>query len=62
MRIETYLLAEHGWVPNNVKLPVILYRQAMTPASCEEAAAAFEARFQQHGCCLLYTSPSPRDS
>lgn len=49
MRIETYLLAEHGWVPNNAKLPVILYRQAMTPASCEDAAAAFEARFQQHG-------------
>ena len=49
MQIETYLLAEHGWVPNNVKLPVILYRQAMTPASREDAAAAFEARFQQHG-------------
>ena len=49
MQIETYLLAEHGWVPNNAKLPVILYRQAMTPASREEAAAAFEDRFQQHG-------------
>ncbi len=49
MEIETFLLAEHGWAPNNPKLPVILYRRALKAVSLEETAARFEECFQQHG-------------
>lgn len=49
VQVETYLLAEHDWVPNNGRLPVILYRRALAPASCEDTAQAFEAAFAQHG-------------
>lgn len=49
MQIETYQLAEHDWVPNNAKLPVILYRRALKPESCEETATAFEEAFALHG-------------
>lgn len=49
MQVETYFLTEHGWVPNNGRLPVILYRYVLAPASCEETAAAFEEAFGRHG-------------
>lgn len=49
MQIETFLLAEHEWVPNNAMLPVILYRHALAAASCEETATGFEERFRQYG-------------
>ena len=49
MQVETYLLAAHGWVPNNSRLPVILYRHALTPGTCEETASGFEAAFARHG-------------
>ncbi len=49
MQIETSLLAEHDWVPNNAKLPVILYRQAIKAASMEENAERFETLFDRHG-------------
>jgi uncharacterized protein YjlB len=49
VQVETYLLAEHDWVPNNGRLPVILYRRAIAPSSCEEAASAFEDAFARHG-------------
>ncbi len=49
MQVETYLLAEHDWVPNNGRLPVILYRRALAHASCEETARAFEEAFARHG-------------
>ncbi|MET0363041.1 MAG: cupin [Sphingobium sp.] len=47
--IETYLLAEHRWVPNNARLPVILYRHAISVGSCEDTASAFEKLFAHHG-------------
>ena len=33
-----------------------------TPAQLEAAAKAWRAYYQRRGDCLLYTSPSPRDS
>lgn len=49
MEIETFLLAEHDWVPNNPKLPVILYRKVLAASACEAVAATFEGQFQRHG-------------
>lgn len=49
MEIKTFLLAEHGWVPNNPRLPVILYRRALKATSLEETATQLEDLFQQHG-------------
>jgi len=49
MNAETYLLAEHGWVPNNARLPVILYRNALPTGTQDETAAAFEEAFGSHG-------------
>ncbi|HUD95054.1 cupin [Sphingobium sp.] len=49
VEVETYRLAEHGWVPNNARLPVIIYQHALKGGSCEEMAALFEATFANHG-------------
>jgi uncharacterized protein YjlB len=49
MRIETLLLERHDWVPNNQRLPVILYRGALEPGGAEDLAAAFEHRFRANG-------------
>ncbi len=49
MNIETFLLPEHDWVPNNPRLPVIIYRGAVEVGSCEETAKAFEAAFVENG-------------
>jgi len=49
MRIETWFLAEHDWVPNNPKLPVILYRQAVRAGTCEGTASSFENLLSRHG-------------
>lgn len=47
MDIETLLLRPNGFVPNNLALPVIVYRQALIDP--EDLAAAFEADFAQNG-------------
>jgi uncharacterized protein YjlB len=51
LSIEVFKLPPHEWVPNNRKLPVVLYRHAMQgdpDNDPEERAAACEARFAEH--------------
>ena len=36
-------------MPNNPRLPVLLYRGVLKPASAEEAAIAFERLFRDNG-------------
>jgi uncharacterized protein YjlB len=45
---ETLLLASNGWMPNNPKLPVILYRAAVRPDP-RDPAATMESLFDANG-------------
>jgi uncharacterized protein YjlB len=49
MIAEHFILSRNGWAPNNIRLPVILYRRAAREAGAQEAAAAFEALFLRNG-------------
>jgi len=49
MKVETFSLPEHDWVPNNPRLPVLLYRGAVGVADCEQTAKAFEDAFERNG-------------
>lgn len=49
MRVQAFLLSPHDWVPNHPRLPVLLYRQALAGADCEDATVAFELRFRANG-------------
>jgi uncharacterized protein YjlB len=44
---EVLLLKPNGWMPNNERLPVLLYRASIAPAG--DAAARMEAVFRQNG-------------
>ena len=46
---DHFLLSVHGWVPNNPRLPVLYYRQALPAASSNELACAFEEMFGRNG-------------
>ncbi len=46
--IEEVILQENGWVPDNGRLPVLIYRSAVK-AEGEEAAERFERMFADHG-------------
>src|SRR5499427_5719009 len=45
---EILRLAANGWMPNNPRLPVLLYRQAVR-AGGADPALAFEDLFQRNG-------------
>jgi uncharacterized protein YjlB len=45
---DVLLLTANGWMPNNPRLPVLLYRQAVT-ATGSDPAQAFEDLFQRNG-------------
>ena len=49
IQIETYLLKDDGTVPNNDRLPLVLYRSAITAAPGREAENAFTELFAAHG-------------
>jgi uncharacterized protein YjlB len=44
---EAFTLAPHGWVPNNRKLAVAVYRPAI-PGASNDLTAAFEALFEHN--------------
>ena len=46
---EHFILPPHDWVPNNPRLPVLLYRRVLAGQLPGEIAAAFEAMFQRNG-------------
>lgn len=50
-RCEHFMLPENGWVPNNRRLPVLLWRGAIAPPrqQGQEGADHFEALFEQNG-------------
>jgi uncharacterized protein YjlB len=45
---EVLQLTANGWMPNNPRLPVLLYRQAV-PIAGNDPAAAFEDLFERNG-------------
>lgn len=45
---EILRLSRNGWMPNNERLPVLLYRGVLTTAG-EPAAAQFESLFEHNG-------------
>ena len=48
--IEAYVLADDGLIPNNAKLPLVLYRQALALEGLRsEPERAFEALFGSNG-------------
>jgi uncharacterized protein YjlB len=45
---ESFILQPNGWVPNNPRLPVILYRRAIE-VDGDDPASLFEAVFERNG-------------
>jgi uncharacterized protein YjlB len=48
METEQFILDENDWVPNNARLPVLVYRGAVEGEG-DEAAERFEQLFEEHG-------------
>jgi uncharacterized protein YjlB len=50
--IEGHVLRDDGVIPNNARLPLVLYRQVLTlEGQSEEPERAFEALFKSNGWC-----------
>ena len=46
---ETFLFADDGETPNNPRLPLVLYRDAVTLTGAADPASVFEKTFARHG-------------
>lgn len=46
---EAFVLDANGWIPNNAKLPVLLYRGAIPLDGAADPAVPFEQRFTRNG-------------
>jgi uncharacterized protein YjlB len=49
MQFETFFLKPLGWMPNNSKLPVLIYREVLPAGKPDETATRFETLFGQNG-------------
>jgi hypothetical protein len=51
VRADVFRLGPHGWVPNNARLPVILYRDVLDAreSDSDRLAEMFEAMFSRCG-------------
>jgi uncharacterized protein YjlB len=47
--VESYPLSDDGVVPNNPRLPLVLYRAAIPDAGASDAAGRIERLFHSHG-------------
>jgi len=48
LEAQAFLLRPNGWVPNNARLPALVYKKAVTIAG-DDPAALFEAIFRRNG-------------
>lgn len=49
LQIETYLLEDDGTIPNNDRLPLVVYRSAITASEGEGVENTFKRLFAEHG-------------
>lgn len=49
MKPEKLFLKANDWVPNNARLPVLLYRGVLPATTSDETASALEALFEKNG-------------
>lgn len=49
LRTETYLIRDDGTIPNNERLPLVVYRSAIAAAPGPEAEERFKALFTRQG-------------
>ena len=49
LRTETYLIRDDGTIPNNERLPLVVYRSAIAAPSPDEAVQELRRRFTSHG-------------
>src|SRR5690606_32731284 len=47
-RTETYLIRDDGTIPNNERLPLVVYRSAITAAPGQEAEERFKTLFAEN--------------